>query len=416
MALISALRQAIENMPDSMKVESIGNYFRKQGVKEVEIANSKILDDAAHSWQNPELNAKYQPQNGRLTREQLLGRENMRDDVTHIADYGQSYINYTVGSTNPNTYKARVYKNQYISGGKNSHHFNESQNYFMHTRSDIVRDDWIETNIPASMANDPEYARYRESLEASYVKPSFGDKALRIQEVQSDLANYAQRESRNREFLGSETFGHLLGQAANRATHNPNLNLSQEAVQQRYSSWLNDPGYEPARLEYLTKDLGLTEDAARKALADYAAGNEIRLYNDVSAAMKDMPLDYFEAGLEDYLQELAEETDMGYGDALEVIMNQSDEFYDYARNKLGLSQQQADDLSELYLSLDPDVLSTARIDFSNRVNNPLCVNLGNRNFLVTTSLHFRSSAEQQVFIATQVFTNYFSHCLSPRRA
>jgi hypothetical protein len=201
MALISLLEQAIKKLPDSMKVESIRNTLLKSGVKDLEINASEVLDDSWHSW-DADGNSLL-PENGRLTREQLQKRLAQRGDQTSVIE-DQSFSRVTLPLTSPTTYRTRVYKNPQLSiPGTN--HWN-TPDYIMHTRSDVINVDTPNNNkatLTKSLLSQidstgaqkytPEEALQEatQRIDRAFVTPTFGDAALRIQEIQSDLANQA---------------------------------------------------------------------------------------------------------------------------------------------------------------------------------------------------------------------------------
>jgi predicted DsbA family dithiol-disulfide isomerase len=409
MPLISALRQALENMPDSMKVDSVRNYLKKQGVKDAEIDNSQVLD-MAHPVSQDGLGQDtvdaMMPQNGRITREQLLRREEERLDRTRMESYGSSYSSYTVPGTNPVTYQTRVYKNPVISGGRSSSHFEGSEDYFMHVRGDIISADDARERalwpIPQKSIA-PDEAVSRSDLEKAYpgfddrsweeflafdnsdgkwlarftldsenaVAPTHGDKAIRIQEIQSDLANQdiplttasyvaGAPSGRQRYAATYDQFSHALGETFNRFIRDEETGLTIPPTMNLLDSLKFVEGAQDQFINMLKTDLLLDDASAQRVLAQYLNGSaedmmhsRIDMFNDIPEAQRYPSRDDIEGALQDYLDvtDLTERQlrngQHSNRDIPDFIHDEPEEFAQFAFAEYGLSKRQSVALAEL---------------------------------------------------------------------
>lgn len=240
MALMSTLSKVIRGMKEPIPLQSLPNQLRRQGVKEDEIQQSGILENAQ----------AFADERGRATPEALQTADFIRPDVEGFSAVEQprpEYGNISVPGTNRATYKERVYTDPRDSG--TSDHF--PGRYSFHTRSDVINRQEIAESaantetIPllprdtAELSNSlkqyPAGSRQYEQLVGDLrehlvtrrgldfdenalrnwaerdgtpeelqellkpidnefealggIEPQFGDRALRIQEIQSDIAN-----------------------------------------------------------------------------------------------------------------------------------------------------------------------------------------------------------------------------------
>jgi hypothetical protein len=376
MPLVSALRLAIENMPESMKVDSVRNFFKKQGVKDAEIDNSGVM--AAEQF----------AENGRIRRDYLLNQEAARPDATRIESYGSAYSSYTVPGTVPETYQARVYKNPVISSGRNSGHFNGSENYFMHTRSDIVDAKEIDNLMSLeSLFNNGTVAGQNLAISAeNTVRPTHGDRALRIQEIQSDLANQDIAQAtdktlyRHRQSMSTEMFSHVM-----QTEFFPYVHRTQGIKLPNHMNLLDSLVYiedsKPIFTQFLKDQYKLNDEAAQRVLDEYVnlpAGNitthRFELFNKLPEQYHDMSYGDFEDEAQEYLDmKYLSEADLRNGKSAEVdvetiLREEPAELIPFLQEKYGVSTPQAvaitEMLDDMRTDLDPDRIGLPNMRFN----------------------------------------------------
>lgn len=145
----SLLKIGIESMPDNIKRESVVPTLLKKGVKQEELEFSGI--------------DKFIPNKSRVTREELLDAEAMRDDsfnkTTRVqgdnTDYNSVTLNYK-GLNNP-TYRENIYTFSDLSSqekGFVSNHFPEVKDYLFHTRTYTEPLGDVDTHIVTEIQSD----------------------------------------------------------------------------------------------------------------------------------------------------------------------------------------------------------------------------------------------------------------------